>query len=389
MKPEDIEASTETETFEYKRHYSLPPNWYHDPAVYEAEKQAIYDKSWHCAGHKSEFANPGDFVRIDYCDETILVVRGSDHIVRGFYNVCQHRGHILVNDRRGNFRGRIVCPYHSWVYGLDGQLRRAPMSEKMEGFPKDKLGIQPVRVEEYGHFIWFTTDPDIAPIAEVHEGLDKAINRLIPDVEDAVFFEGSISLETHNWKTQSDNAMDTYHFSLSGPAHKELVASFDSKNFFRENHGTWLAEWGEPPKKAARAGYPIHPEEARGDQDGFSICFVFPDIWIIGMPVSRTFFLYRNPPVGPEKTILDSTYYGSGEVMDGERTRMVIDWLNGPLFAEDFAYCDAVHRGQKSKGFKGAHFMVNAQEDAFDEHPGMLMHEMIRDKVGPYLQSDT
>ncbi len=387
MGTEIMENRADETAATYRSQEALPPHWYYDEAVYQAESKAIFGNSWLCAGHKSEFVNPGDFARVDFCDETILVVRGKDDVLRAFYNVCQHRGHILVDERRGNLKGRIICPYHAWTYGLDGHLRRAPLSESMEGFPKDKLGLPAVRVEQYANFVWVNTDSNAPSMAETHPGMDKAFARLLPDVAEAQFFEGANTELQVNWKTQTDNALDTYHFSLAGPEHKKLVGSFDIKNFHREFHGNWLIEWGLPPENVTNTGYPIDPSQARGEEDGFTLAWVFPDLWIVTLPVARTFFTYRTTPFGAEKTVLDYAYYGPKEVFQQDRTRQAIDWMNGPLSIEDNSYCTAVHKGQKSKGFKGAHFMVNPNEPEFDEHPGVSVHKMIRDKVEPLLNS--
>ena len=126
-------ASTEAVTGEP---FSLPPHWYYDAEIYRRESDAVFQRSWRCAGHKSEFTNSGDFVTVNYCDESLLVVRSLDGVIRGFFNVCQHRGHRLMAERRGNIKRAIICPYHAWSYGLDGAFKNAPNQARPHNLQK-------------------------------------------------------------------------------------------------------------------------------------------------------------------------------------------------------------------------------------------------------------
>lgn len=385
--PDDVlKQSASDAEVAYTTPFSLPPHWYYADAVYKAEAEGVFRNSWQCAGHKSDFVNPGDFARVDFCDETVLVVLGDDQELRAFYNVCQHRGHILVDERRGNLRGKIRCPYHSWVFGLDGSLRRASNEENVPNFPREKLGLPPVRVEQYGHFVWVNTNPDATPIAEELPGLAEAISRHIPDVAETSFFEGNKNTLPINWKTQVDNAIDTYHFQFSGPIHAQLANSMEFKEFQRETHGKWLVEWGIPAEKPEGTGYEFDPAKSRGEIDSFVIIWVYPDLQIVAMPVSRTFFTYRTSPFGPETTVLDYAYYGAPEVKDDETTWAAIDWMNGPFSDEDNDLTTGIHLGHKSKGFRGTHFVIDSERSRYSEHPGQAFHRMVHRDAAPHLR---
>jgi phenylpropionate dioxygenase-like ring-hydroxylating dioxygenase large terminal subunit len=369
----------------YEKPFSLEPHWYFDATVYQAEAQGVFNRNWQCAGHISEFVNAGDFTRLDFCDESILVVRGDDGALRAFYNVCQHRGHILVADRRSNLKGKIRCPYHSWMYGLDGVLRRAPNEENVPGFSASRIRLPEVRVEEYGTFVWVNTHMEATPISELAPGLDEAIRAHVPDVETAVLFEGNKTTLPINWKTQVDNAVDTYHFQFSGPAHRELTGSMEFSGFQRETHDYWLVEWGLPGNPA-QSGYDFDPNGPKGEADGLTIIWVYPDLQIVAMPGSRTFFTYRTTPFGGETTVLDYAYYGAPEVRNTDVSRAAIDWMNGPLSTEDNVLTTGVHLGHKSKGFPGSHFMVDLDHGRYSEHPGVAFHTMLYEHTKPYLK---
>ena len=364
----------------YTRPFALPPEWYYDPAIYRREAESIFYGTWRLAGHRSELARPGDFVTVDFCNESLLVVRGRDASLRGFYNVCQHRGHRLVSARRGNVDNTITCPYHAWAYQLDGALRGAPNCDEVPGFDNRRVRLSAVKVEEHGGFVWVNTDLDAAPVEHFFPGLAEAFASYLPDRDSAVFFEGDFAELTFNWKAAVDNSLDTYHFPHSGPAHRELLNSMRSGKFIREVHESWLVSHSFPGDPDT-SGYRFDPSRSRGEVDGLAIFWIYPDQIINSLPMTRTFFIYNTPPRGPESTALEYMYYGHPSVRDLQTTHDAIDWINRSVGGEDNQQIANVHAGNKSRGFTGAHFMVDAQHSRLSEHPGADFHRRIYEAV--------
>ena len=100
----------------------------------------------------------------------------------------------------------MTCPYHAWTYNLDGQLNRAPNCNKVAGFDKQRIRLSDVKVEECGGFVWANTDLEAEPIETFAPGLDQALRRYVPDLEEAVFFEGDFARLPFNWKAMVDNS---------------------------------------------------------------------------------------------------------------------------------------------------------------------------------------
>jgi choline monooxygenase len=107
---------------------TLPSRYYTDEAIYRAEMRQIHQKSWCYAGHVCDVAEPGMYFTDTVGEQPILVVKGQDGKVRAFYNVCQHRGHELVKGRGKLKTKGVSCPYHAWMFRLDGSLAAAPMT---------------------------------------------------------------------------------------------------------------------------------------------------------------------------------------------------------------------------------------------------------------------
>ncbi|MBO0333948.1 aromatic ring-hydroxylating dioxygenase subunit alpha [Sneathiella sp. CAU 1612] len=143
----------------------------------------------------------GSFVARTAALTPIVVVRGDDNVVRAFRNSCRHRG-MAVSNGTGCARA-FVCPYHSWTYGLEGNLKHIPGKEGFPGVDMAEHGLVPVKAEERGGIVFVTQD---APIS------DGALDAL-PDILDPrqdMFDHGEYEDET-NWKLMAETSMEGYH----------------------------------------------------------------------------------------------------------------------------------------------------------------------------------
>src|SRR4029077_18774319 len=100
---------------------ALPGRDYHASDVFDLEREKVFFREWFYAGRADHAPEPGDFFTVDVVGESVLVVRGKDGELRGFYNVCRHRGSRICDpETRGHAKGAIKCPYHAWSYSYDG-----------------------------------------------------------------------------------------------------------------------------------------------------------------------------------------------------------------------------------------------------------------------------
>lgn len=194
---------------------ALTRELYCDPAVFERERRTLLTRHWHCIGHQSQAAAPGDYYTVDCCGEPLLVVRGQDGEVRAFYNVCRHRGSRVCTEAQGTAAGGVfVCPYHAWSYGLDGRLRGA--RQMPEGFDRTAFGLKPVhtRVIEGLVFVSFAAVP--LGLAHVEAALSVSA-RAYGWAQARVAHRETWPIAA-NWKLAVENYMECYH---CGPAHVE------------------------------------------------------------------------------------------------------------------------------------------------------------------------
>ena len=139
------------------RAWSIPARFYVDPEVSAEERDKIFARSWQVAGHAGQLKHAGDFFTVALGSEPLLLVRGAQGELRGFYNVCRHRAGPPAEGcgSRKLFR----CRYHGWTYGLDGSLLSAPEFEGVQDFPSEQFALAPVRAEQWSSLVFVNLDP--------------------------------------------------------------------------------------------------------------------------------------------------------------------------------------------------------------------------------------
>lgn len=199
--------------------HGLPGDYYHSEAAYAAELARIWHAGWLFAVPACEVGRPGDFVTVPVGDASILVLRGDDGELRAFHNVCPHRGMVLCDADHGHAGPLLVCPYHQWTFGRDGQLHRC---RGMHDLDPAGLGLRPVALVEVAGLVFVSladAPPDPGPLrrrfaaAEPH-GFDRA------RVAHAIDYRVAA-----NWKLVWENNRECYHCDAGHPQY--VRANFD------------------------------------------------------------------------------------------------------------------------------------------------------------------
>jgi phenylpropionate dioxygenase-like ring-hydroxylating dioxygenase large terminal subunit len=216
---------------------TLPYSWYVDDAVAAAERETIWRRTWQYVGHLGELDGPGSLFPTQVAGLPVVVVLDRDAELRAFFNVCRHRGTILVNEPQR--RGTIQCPYHAWTYGLDGALRGAPRSKDEPGFEKEGLGLVSVQVDTWGPFVFANPDPDASPLAEALGDLPAVVAENGLDVDTLRFHTRAPYKIRANWKVAIENYLECYHCQLN---HPDLVRVIDEEAQRQEVAGLRLSQ---------------------------------------------------------------------------------------------------------------------------------------------------
>lgn len=322
--------------------YSLEGAFYTDPALHELDVEAVFSNEWLFACNVAEIPQPGDYITLSIGKTSVVVLRGEDGGVAAFFNTCRHRGSLVCTEAAGRAK-RLVCPYHQWVYALDGSLLSA--RQMPADFDRSEHGLQRVHVETICGMVYICIagePPDIArfkatvaPYIAPHHPERTKVACSMTIVEDA------------NWKLVIENNRECYHCVGN---HPELLATLiefalpddpranrDFQALMREKTALWDSL--NLPHQPADGGtefrcirLPFHRGAVSFTSDGRPACkkllgdFVEPDIGSVRMfrvPNNWNHFLsdhiihFRVLPLSATQTELKTTWLVHEDAVEG------------------------------------------------------------------------
>ncbi|MCS7007242.1 MAG: aromatic ring-hydroxylating dioxygenase subunit alpha [Thermoleophilia bacterium] len=321
--------------------WTLPASWYADPDVLALERERIFSSGWTYAAPAEWLAEPGSYLAAQIGHVPIVLVRGRDELLRGFVNVCRHRGHLVVEG--SGCRGTLQCPYHAWTYDLDGSLRRAPRSEREPGFDHDALSLRPIAVDTWGPFVFASPDPDAPPLAEALGELPEILARSGLDVGELRFHSHHEWPISANWKVALENYLECYHCPAAHPGFSTVVDV--SPDAYRlEVHPTFSSQLG-PVRASALAGNGA-AYTPRGPVTESQYHFLFPATTVNVAPGFPNISLERWIPDGPRRTVEVTDYFFAPDVPEAEIAELLA-W-DSQVAEEDVSLVESVQRGLDS-----------------------------------------
>lgn len=221
----------------------MPPYVYSSPEWYQKEVELIFRKNWLMAVREEEIPNPGDYVRLDFFKEPLIVIRGQDRVVRTLSASCRHRGAELISGS-GNCRA-LVCPYHGWAYSLSGRLIAAPSMNGVGGFHLSDWRLPEVRTEIWGGFVFINFDNDALSLME---SLGEFARRFEQYHLDDIKLVRKWTYKVNcNWKIWTENSRETYHL---GTVHRPSFERFRPDGYKLQPFKAYI----EPKKFAINSG---------------------------------------------------------------------------------------------------------------------------------------
>jgi phenylpropionate dioxygenase-like ring-hydroxylating dioxygenase large terminal subunit len=329
---------------------TLPFDWYSDPAVLRLEQERIFRRAWQYVARADQVAEPGSFCTADAGGVPIVLVRDKEGTLRGFVNVCRHRGS-LVCEGEGR-RETLQCPYHAWTYALDGSLRAAPRSDREPDFDKDSLGLRPVLVDTWGPFVFVNPDTEAAPLSEILGELPELVAASGIDLDGLRFLHRSSSTYEANWKICCENYLECYHCQVAHPGFSKVVdVSVDA--YVLEESRFFSTQYG-PVREAWKGDF-----DPRGPIERGQFHFLWPNLTINIMPGQPNLSVGPVVPAGPERTSRFLDYFVGPDV--GE------DWIRDMLEfdsqvgAEDTVLVERVQRGVRGAGLEHGRLMLESE----------------------------
>jgi len=333
---------------------TLPGTDYVDPAVFELERERIFFKRWYYLGRADALAEPGDYVVYDVAGESIVVVCGKDRVLRGFYNVCRHRGSRLCEPESGHVRGAIKCPYHAWTYSLDGRLIGTPMVAEEE-VDRSSLGLWPVTADVWAGFLFVNFSESPEPLVDTLAAEPESplpLERFGPLGELRVGHRTVVDVSA-NWKVHVENFNECLHCPTVHPELVAVVPAYrrgDVLEEGRDDGGVAITDGGTSLTRTGRSSLPVMPGFEEHEATSIYSIFVFPNMFLDISPTSAIATCLH--PRGPEKTTVVTEYLFRQEVLDDpdlDPTEVIE--FNELVNEQDFVVCERVQRGVRSRAF--------------------------------------
>ncbi len=361
---------------EPRESHTIPARFYFDQQIFELEKETIFHRSWWCAGHKSQVADPGCYITTKIHEQDVFVGRARSGELRAFYNVCQHRGHqLLSGSGKANL---IVCPYHAWAYDFDGTLKAARNTDDMENFNKCDFSLKPVRVEEFCGFVFVNLDQDAASLKEQTGDLEEEIRHYAPQIDTLKFAQRDTYHVDCNWKVMVDNFLECYHCHT---AHKDFVDLVDMDSYTTKTHQIYSSQTSNAARSTQNSAYTFE----KGDVDfGYAGWFLWPNLTIWVYPGEANISTLQMVPAGPEQTIEYQDWF----VPEGKASAQLqsaMDYQRDVLQPEDISLCLSVQKGLRSKGYNQGRFVVDKSKSELSEHAVHHFQKMVVEALGAEL----
>jgi phenylpropionate dioxygenase-like ring-hydroxylating dioxygenase large terminal subunit len=355
----------------------IPTGRYTDPTFHALEREHLWKKCWLLAGREEELEGPGSFRTFDRSGSPLVLVRGGDGVLRGFYNTCQHRGAPVVRDTCGTAK-RLRCQYHSWTYDLDGTLLQVPDRRDFTELDVSQRTLKRVRCEVYDGWVFVNEDPGAPPL---REWLGPVADEWSPLHGAALRAHGTRRERVAaNWKVVADAFLETYHVKTIHPqtVSKLLDHRGAAMGLFPRGHSRMVTPKWEQAIRTQRESVSPLPSIPGLDplyaetNPAYSL---FPNLItpldVIGFP----FILFW--PVDAETTDVEWTFYGPpAETPEQEKAWELFIQLFDGVMDEDFVNLAPMHRSVASGALESIPL-------SYQERRIYHLHEEIDRVIGP------
>ena len=336
---------------------TLPAPLYFSAETFEEEKGRIFGCAWQVVGHVRQALNPGDYFTFDLIGEPLLIVRGEDGVLRGFYNVCRHRA---GNPASGCGNRKLFrCGYHGWTYRLDGALLVTPEFDGVQDFDAKEFGLAPVRIEEWFNLIFVNLDPGARALHESLGELPLQAEKF--DFRNMKFSERRTYEMNCNWKTYIDNYLEGYHVPSVHPSlNREINYNAYTVEPYRQHVRQWTPIRGAQPGDETARRYQQAGEDLTADY-----FWIFPNWMLNCYPdnVSLNIIL----PLGPERTLAIFEWYLPEKDLGSEAAGKALAFSD-EIQAEDVGICEIVQKNLRSRSYYAGRYSVKQEKGVHAFH---------------------
>jgi phenylpropionate dioxygenase-like ring-hydroxylating dioxygenase large terminal subunit len=337
---------------------ALPAPHYVDESHWQRERNVVLQREWFCVGRRDALglSTAGQRTVVDVAGESVLVTSDESETLHAFFNVCRHRGSQVVpadpdSDPVEPCAAKSLrCPYHSWTYGLDGRLLRAPHTEDLSEFDPSAFGLVRIGVDVWGGFVFVHLAPRGEP--DLATSLGEVPERLVRYPLDRLVVGRRMAYEVRaNWKVIAENYNECYHCAGVHPELVRLVPAFG-------RGGTELDWDGGIPMREGAWTFTESGTTNRRPFDGLNADeqvrhkgeLIYPNL-MISLSADHV-AAFRLVATSAEHTTIECDIL----IHPSEVERQGFDISDAADFwdmvnRQDWAICESVQRGMNSRGY--------------------------------------
>ena len=358
----------------------LPNEHYIDDKIFQEEKESVLFSNWSAIGFAKDTPKVGDVNPINFLGMPLLVVRDNDKKVRVYQNTCRHRGMVLISEKR-NIRGTIRCPYHSWCYGLDGQLRSTPHvggpgQNTHPDIKRNELGLVEIRSHVFMDVVFVNISNNAASFEEVHSDIInqwQEFDKPLYHNEDSSF---ELTVKS-NWKLAVENYCESYHLPWVHPG-LNLVSRLED-HYHIENTLKYSGQGSYVYSQLKGKDNEVFP-----DFDGLKkkwntaseYISLYPNV-LLGVHRDHTYAIILEPKSTNKTREHVAIYYASAEATKARfkdlRIKNKFFWED--VFKEDIFVVEGMQEGRNGKFFDGGKF------SPVMDGPTHLFHEWVATQI--------
>ena len=350
---------------------TLPRHYFVSPDVFGEELEKIFRGQWVLVGHQSQLGEAGDYFVAEVAGESLVLASDQRSTIRGFYNVCRHRGSRLLQEQMGN-AASIQCPYHAWTYGLDGRLLGAPHMNDVPGFRKADYSLHPVNLALWEGFIFLNLANSTAPLKKWFAPLAGKFSRWnLPALRSAKRIEYDVQA---NWKLIFENYSECYHCLGVHPELSKISPYDSAENDLTE--GPFLGGFMRIAKGKSltisgnACAFGITDKEEEGEESKHRVFYysIFPNMLLSLHP--DYVMVHQLWPKSPERTLILCDWFFHPEAFrrgdfDPDDAIQFWDMVN----RQDWHVCELSQQGISSRAYEpGPYSARESIPAAWDEY---------------------
>ena len=337
---------------------TIPAAWYTDERVFELEKQTVFGTSWQVAARLDQVRDPGDYVTTEIAGEPIVIVRGSDGELRGFFNVCRHHAAAVMTEAEGHAT-QMRCPYHGWTYSLEGALKGTPDFSGVCNFDRAENGLAPVEIATWEHWVLVRLkEKQTTSLNSSNSSLTEFLGKDLVTQIEGLGLKSLHWIERRryslncNWKVFVDNYLDGgYHVPH---LHKGLDSVLDYSSYTIENGAHFCLQ-------SSPMVHPAENDEVGAVRTGRRALYywLYPNFMLNYYEGVLDTNLVRPLAVNRTEVVFDFHFADVSE--SGRERNLASINIGDRIQQEDLGICESVQRGLNSQAYEAGRLSVRRE----------------------------